>query len=97
MQFNYNTTVPQGGIGGDFPNQIQALRTAQAPTVAKAAFNAPVYQRARMTPQQQMGMNRNMADQFRTGTWQQANNLQRATNLLTSRCECSRCNRPIRR
>lgn len=78
MQFNYNSSVPQGGFGADVPNQIQGLRTSAPPSILQSAFNSPVYQKNRLQPQQAAGMQRNMNDQYRAGAWRQANELSRA-------------------
>jgi hypothetical protein len=78
--FNYNTSITQGGFGGGVPGQIANLRYGAAPSVGNATFNAPVYQKARMNPMQQSGMQRHMNDQYRAGAWNQANDLERQYN-----------------
>lgn len=77
-QFDYNTSVPQGGFGADVPNQIQAMRYSQPKSVLSTMFNAPAYQKQRATPQQMGGMNRHLNDQYRATAWRNAGNMDRS-------------------
>jgi len=75
--FNYNTSITQGGFGQGIPGQIGKLRYGAPPTVQQATFNAPAYQKQRMNPQQMAGMQRHIGDQYRAGAWNQANDIER--------------------
>lgn len=76
---------PYGGYpyqqsGADIPGQVSALRTRQGPALSSQLFNAPVYQRQRVNPQQASGMERHGQDQYRAQAWRDANVLERAYN-----------------
>jgi len=76
-QFDYNSSVPQGGFGAQLPNQIQAMKYSQPKSVLGTMFNSPVYQKQRATPQQMGGMDRHLNDQYRATAWRNANEMDR--------------------